>query len=66
MNSRNTNLKREKLKNFPLEKHESVQRDCQALPPSLAIASLNPLSRICSQLHYSLNMKNTKKKLTQK
>ena len=66
MNSRNTKSKREKLKNSPLEKLEDVHGGCQAPPPSLVLAPLNPLSRICSQLYYSLNMENTKEKLTRK
>ena len=61
MNSRNTKSKREKLKNLPLEKLESVYGGCQAPPPSLVLAALNPPSKICSQLYYSLNMENTRK-----
>ena len=61
MNSRNTKSKREKLQNSPLEKLEDIHRGCQAPPPKLVLAFLNPLSRICSQLYYSLNMKHTKK-----
>ena len=61
MNSRNTKSKREKLKNFPLEKLEGVHGGCQAHLPRLVLALLNPLSRIYFQLYYFLNIENTKK-----
>ena len=66
MNSRNTKSEREKLKNSPLEKLEGVHGCCQAPPPSLALALLNPSSKICSQLYYSLNIENTKKNSQEK